>query len=415
VVAGRGIGALALAGFSYALALTPPTYAGRSFAAYGGIYIAASLAWMWLVEGIRPDRVDLIGAGLAVAGAAVILLPPRLTSWKCCLKCRKLTLQSKWSHPMPRFTATLALILLATPSFAETTLRAMSYNVWGAGGNEGKSIDETVAVIKAAGADIVGMQETKLEPDPCTATDCVAVGDSIAPAIAKALGWHVYDQPPTNVGLWANAILSRYPIVGKATANEFGVQIDVDGRTVWLFNVHHDDEPYQPYQLLGIEYGPAPYIKTEQEAIKYANETRGSVMDLLAEDLKAADGADAVFVTGDFNEPGYLDWTEAAVAAGTHPVAVEWPTTKRLADLGFTDAYRAIYPDPVAKPAFTWTPTYEETATDDHPDRIDFVFAKGPALKVIDAAIVGEDGPRSDIKVTPWPSDHRAVVAEVTF
>jgi small multidrug resistance family-3 protein len=78
VVAGRGIGALALAGFAYALAFAPPTYAGRSFAAYGGIYIAASLAWMWLVEGIRPDRVDLIGAGLAVAVAAVILLPPRV-------------------------------------------------------------------------------------------------------------------------------------------------------------------------------------------------------------------------------------------------------------------------------------------------------------------------------------------------
>ncbi len=71
-------GALALAGFAYALALTPPTYAGRSFAAYGGIYIAASLGWMWAVEGIRPDRIDLIGAGLAVVGAAVILIAPRV-------------------------------------------------------------------------------------------------------------------------------------------------------------------------------------------------------------------------------------------------------------------------------------------------------------------------------------------------
>jgi small multidrug resistance family-3 protein len=71
-------GALALAGFAYALALTPPTYAGRSFAAYGGIYIAASLVWMWVVEGMRPDRIDLIGAGLAIAGAAVILFAPRV-------------------------------------------------------------------------------------------------------------------------------------------------------------------------------------------------------------------------------------------------------------------------------------------------------------------------------------------------
>lgn len=313
------------------------------------------------------------------------------------------------------FPIAVAIVIISAPLHAETTLRVMSFNAWGAGGNEGKSIDETVAAIKAAGADIVGMQETKLEPDPCTATDCKAVGTSVAPAVAKALGWYVYDQPPVNDALWANAILSRYPIVGKATANEFGVQIDVEGRKVWLFNMHHDDEPYQPYQLLGIEYGPAPFIKTEAEAIKFANDTRGDEMELFATDLKAADGADAVFVTGDFNEPGYLDWVDATVAAGQQPVKVEWPTSKRVADLGFTDTYRAIYPDPVAKPAFTWSPRSDEAANDDHPDRIDFVFAKGPNLKIVKAAIVGEDGPRSDIKVMPWPSDHRATVAEVTF
>lgn len=68
---------LALAGFAWALALTPPSYAGRSFAAYGGVYIAASLVWMWAVEGARPDWADLLGAGLALAGAAVILWMPR--------------------------------------------------------------------------------------------------------------------------------------------------------------------------------------------------------------------------------------------------------------------------------------------------------------------------------------------------
>lgn len=122
-----------------------------------------------------------------------------------------------------------------------------------------------------------------------------------------------------------------------------------------------------------------------------------------------------MFVTGDFNEPSALDWTEAAVATGQKPVAVNWPTTRSLMDMGFTDAYRAVHPDPVAKPAFTWTPRYDEAATDDHPDRIDFVFARGAGLAVKDAAIVGEDGPRSDLIVTPWPSDHRAVVAEVRF
>ena len=305
------------------------------------------------------------------------------------------------------------LALCAAPAGAET-LRVMSYNIWGGGANEGKGIEETVAAIKAAGADVVGLQETRLEPDPCTATDCAATGDSVAPAIAEVLGWHVYDQTASNVALWANAVISRYPI-GPASPNDLGVPLDVNGRTVWLFNIHLHDEPYQPYQLLGIEYGPAPFITTEAEAVEFATETRGPALDLLEADMAASAGAAAVIVTGDFNEPSVHDWTPEAVAAGKKPVAVNWPTTGRLVAGGFTDAYRAVHPDPVAKPAYTWTPSYDEAATDDHPDRIDFVLVKGDGLRVTDAAIVGEDGPRSDIVVTPWPSDHRAVVAEIEF
>ena len=305
------------------------------------------------------------------------------------------------------------VLCCAGPVGAET-LRVMSYNTWGGGANEGKGIEETVAAIKAARADVVGLQETRLESDPCTAESCPAVGESIAPAIAGALGWHVYDQTQENVALWANAVISRYPI-GAVSPKDLGVALDVNGKTVWLFNIHLDDEPYQPYQLLGIEYGPAPFIKTEAEAVKYATETRGPALDLLQADMAAADGAAAIFVTGDFNEPSVHDWTPEAVAAGQQPVAVAWPTTGRLVAEGFLDAYRAIHFDPVARPAYTWTPRYDEAATDDHPDRIDFVLAKGAGLRVTDAAIVGEDGPRSDIVVMPWPSDHRAVVAEVEF
>ena len=308
----------------------------------------------------------------------------------------------------------IATLIAASPAAAQTTLRVMSYNIWGGGGNEAKGIDETVAVLKAANPDIVGIQETMLEGPDCTADSCPPQGNSVAKALAEALGFYYYDQTGTNAALWANAVISRYPI-GKATPNDLGVPINVEGTTVWIFNIHHDDEPYQPYQLLGIEYGPAPFIKTEAEAVQFAEETRDAGMDLLEADMAAAVGAAAIFVTGDFNEPSHLDWTEAAVAAGHHPVKVAWPTTKRLADQGFVDGYRAVYPDPVAKPAFTWTPRYDEAATDDHPDRIDFVFVRGEGVAVKDAAIVGEDGPRSDLVVMPWPSDHRAVVAEVTI
>jgi small multidrug resistance family-3 protein len=63
--------------FAYLLTLADAQAAGRAFAAYGGIYIAASLGWLWLAEGMRPDRWDAIGAAACVLGAMVILWGPR--------------------------------------------------------------------------------------------------------------------------------------------------------------------------------------------------------------------------------------------------------------------------------------------------------------------------------------------------
>jgi small multidrug resistance family-3 protein len=63
--------------FAYLLTLVPGDAAGRAFAAYGGIYIVASLAWLWAAEGVRPDRWDLAGAVLCLVGVTVILFGPR--------------------------------------------------------------------------------------------------------------------------------------------------------------------------------------------------------------------------------------------------------------------------------------------------------------------------------------------------
>lgn len=62
-----------LAIFAYLLTRIDVGFAGRTYAAYGGIYIAASLGWLWLVEGMKPTGWDLGGAALTVAGAVVIL------------------------------------------------------------------------------------------------------------------------------------------------------------------------------------------------------------------------------------------------------------------------------------------------------------------------------------------------------
>ncbi len=70
-------GLIALILFAYLLTRIDTAFAGRAYAAYGGVYIAASLAWLWLVESTRPDRWDLTGAVVCLIGAAIILLGPR--------------------------------------------------------------------------------------------------------------------------------------------------------------------------------------------------------------------------------------------------------------------------------------------------------------------------------------------------
>ena len=70
-----GVAALVL--FAFLLTRIDSLFAGRAFAAYGGVYIAASLVWLWAVEGARPDRWDAIGAVICLIAAAVILFGPQ--------------------------------------------------------------------------------------------------------------------------------------------------------------------------------------------------------------------------------------------------------------------------------------------------------------------------------------------------
>lgn len=71
------VGALTLALYGVVAALQPIPEFGRVYAAYGGIFIALALAWGVLVDGFRPDRYDLLGALICVAGVLVMVVPPR--------------------------------------------------------------------------------------------------------------------------------------------------------------------------------------------------------------------------------------------------------------------------------------------------------------------------------------------------
>ena len=73
-------GILSLCLFAYLLTLPVSAQAGRSYAAYGGVYIVSAVLWLWLAEGTKPDRWDLLGAVVCLIGAAIIYFGPRSTA-----------------------------------------------------------------------------------------------------------------------------------------------------------------------------------------------------------------------------------------------------------------------------------------------------------------------------------------------
>lgn len=306
-------------------------------------------------------------------------------------------------------------VLLVAASVAQAAqtrpverIRVMSLNMYVGGEGLNRPMEDFARVIHAAGADVVGLQEAR-------GKEVDGVAPDRGSELAKLLGWHYLAQPDKR------GILSRFPII-RATNGKQGALIRGAGdHAFFLFNVHLPAAPYQPYLLLGIEYGQKGVrLHTEAEAIRSAEQARSRQVQALIEDIKSEpeSGRSLVFVTGDFNEPSYLDWSDAAARAGRCPIKVEYPSVRAVAELGFIDTFRAIYPDPVDKPGHTWTPTTRADDPKDRHDRIDFVMVRSPGApgaRVETSQVVGEKGPMTDLADDPWPSDHRAVLAEVRW
>jgi endonuclease/exonuclease/phosphatase family metal-dependent hydrolase len=285
----------------------------------------------------------------------------------------------------------------------EKSVRVMSYNIHRGGVVMRKQpLSQTAKVIQSAKADIVGIQETRSPR-----------GDKLE-ELAKLLGWN-HDM--------GSCIVTRYEIVehfkgGKDYKGGIKVKI-ASNKHAYVFNLHLPSHPYQPYQLLGIRPKwhkhkfDIEFIKTEAEAIKWAKKARGrEVTKLLRQIRSISDKQAPVFVLGDFNEPSHLDWTARAAKAGRHPIKVEYPHSLAMTQAGFADSYRTIYPDEMKNPGYTWSSFYKFDDPTTHHDRIDFVYFKGKGIKLNEVKIVGENRKDADIVISPYPSDHRAVVAD---
>ena len=223
--------------------------------------------------------------------------------------------------------------------------------------------------------------------------------------VAEALGWPYHSD--------RTQLVSKLPIIDPPGARGRYSFIEVrPGEVVAVSNVHLPSDPYGPYDVRDGK-SAADVAKLEEATRMPMLQERLDVLpDLVERDIPT-------FLTGDFNSPSHLDWTEAAV--GLRPqvkYAMAWPVSTAIAAAGFRDSYRELHPDPVADPGLTWWAA--RPVVDDYPaptepqDRIDVIYAAGPST-TDDIRIVGEQGgPQVDIEVDPWGTDHRGVVGTFT-
>jgi exonuclease III len=282
--------------------------------------------------------------------------------------------------------ASVVLLLISctrsTPSAAPdaSTLRIGELNI--EYGGVVVDWDQTVAAAKALNADVIGIEE--------------AWGH--IPRLADALGWPYYDV--------RRQLVSRLPLVHAPDDPMEYIYVETaPGQVVAIGNVH----------LPSGSYGPNK-VRTGASADSVAQDEtkiRVPAIEPYAQALSGL-GSSGVpsFLVGDYNSPSQLDWTDATV--GTRPqikYPLDWPVTETLAQLGFTDSYRQVHPDPVADPGLTWPAARPDARNNGwNPgkhaaeDRIDYIQSIGPATAV-DSVVIGED------VVDPWPSDHRGVVS----
>ena len=293
-------------------------------------------------------------------------------------------------------TATVALVLTACTSGydtdppadierrglaagEETELSVLTYNIEYSGDRS------TDAVIEDVDADVVGVLESY---------------DRL-PEIAERTGY-----PHYNLGL---QLLSKYPIHEPSGADGLYALIEVQpGYVVAMFNTHLDYVRYGPRLYLG-GMPLADVLASEDEVRTRSIEVLTPSMQGLLEE------GYPVFLTGDLNQPSSLDYTEETVGMRKGVTeAIPWPVSETLLDIGMRDTFREIHPDPVENPGLTHgNPDFKEGGFG---DRIDYLYAGGPAVTQA-SELVGEvGGPNVDREYDPWSSDHRAVLSrfEVT-
>lgn len=256
---------------------------------------------------------------------------------------------------------------LMPPDDDKMTVRVMTYNIWY--GGEQINFRDTVDAIKHSKADIVGLQEC----------------DANLHKLAELCGLQYVDE--------RRFIISRFPIfdsgrTGRRTEDGPGAYaihgLDSNAVHAWILiapgkviafaNTHQNWDPYGP-DLAAAGGTPEELMALEEAA-------RGEDVRALTEACREiAQTSTPFFLTGDFNCPSHLDWTEDMVGAQPQiRYPFDWPSSRSLTDIGLIDTFRSMHPHAHKKHGITFGPGQPAPLpmnADQYRDRIDFIYASG--------------------------------------
>ncbi|KAJ6788971.1 hypothetical protein PWT90_02567 [Aphanocladium album] len=271
-------------------------------------------------------------------------------------------------------------------------LKVLSFNLWHGGQSIHNFHEKQIRFIVNSGVDVVGLQES----------DYVH-----ANRLAAALGWYALqgDDPGT---------ISRYPFQVQSSPDRSGavlINLDGDRSQIMFWNCHLGYNPYGPYDFCFDHMSREQVFEREKQSQRTPQIE--SIVAAMQRHLANADNV-PVILTGDFNAPSHLDWTEATKSQHCGVGYVDWPTSRIPIDAGLQDSFRVMHPDPVREPGITWSPIdlHNSNGRDEPLDRIDFIYHKGAKLSVLDsqAFVVGNPRPMPNHADNEWPSDHKAVI-----
>lgn len=331
---------------------------------------------------------------------------------------------------------------IKVPSLSKTTgdVRTLAFNLWQEGTSVSGGFNKIVDIISAADADIVAVTEVRNYND-------VDFMTRVVNALANKGETYYSQYAGGSVG-----VISRYPIKSKAMINDavYIWHLQMPNRIIAVAVAHLDYTHYAVYGPRGYDGvtwamidknkdgKPDPVTSiSELHAMDKASGRDEAIASFISYAKNSVPASTPLLLLGDFNEASHLDWTASMAKLYDHNgVAIEWGNSKSLANAGFIDSWRKLYPDPVTHPGHTWpSSAFEKGSTQwahkaDERDRIDFIYYRNDGnVSPRQARIVGgsnqyyaysaltTDNTKTPFALDgmPWPSDHKAVLVDFYF